>query len=84
MHDDGSRPPPGERSPAAVSSSLSDEVMCYGVGTTELVYGMHDPPACGHALVPRQLPRDLSLEIGVMFLTLVLTRHGNPMFVLAS
>ena len=35
--------PPGERSPAAVSSSLSDEVMCYGVGTTELVYGMHDP-----------------------------------------
>ena len=30
------------------------------------VYGMHDPPACGHALVPRQIPRDLSLKIGAV------------------
>ena len=26
----------------------------------------HDPPACGHALVSRQMSRDISLKIGVV------------------
>ena len=34
-----------------------------GDGHPLVVCGMHDPPACGYALLPRQTPRDLSLKI---------------------
>ena len=58
--------PPGESSLAAVSSCLRKEVTCSGMGIPQSL-DMHDPPACGHALVSRQMPRDLSLaKIGAV------------------
>ena len=45
---------PGESSLANVSSCLSNEVVCFGM-SIPIARGMHDPPACGYALVPRPM-----------------------------
>ena len=37
-----------------MSSCLSNEVVCFGM-SIPIARGMHDPPACGYALVPRQM-----------------------------
>ena len=45
---------------------------------------MHDPPACGYALVPRQIPSDLSLKIGVVFSALFYLHRKKLLILLES